>query len=315
MLCAERQTASAVLMVRPALFAGNAETAESNSFQTAALPGPDAAAAAAAAAQREFDALAAKLAAAGIRVHSFEGRSAALTPDEVFPNNWLSLHADGTAVLYPMMAESRRRERRLDLLESLQQRHGYRVARIVDLTDFETRGSFLEGTGSLVLDRVQRVAYACRSPRTHADALAEFGRELQYEIVAFDAADRAGRAIYHTNVLMSVGTAFAAICLDAVRDAATRARLRDRLEASGREVVALSFAQLHAFAGNLLALNAGGRQIIALSTTALASLEERQRLALAAHGELVAADIATIERHGGGSVRCMLAEVHLPAST
>ena len=311
MLCAERQAASAVLMVRPALFAGNAETAESNSFQTTALPGPDVAAAA----QREFDALAAKLAAAGIRVYSFEGRSAALTPDEVFPNNWLSLHADGTAVLYPMMAESRRRERRLDLLESLQRRHGYRVARIVDLTHFETRGSSLEGTGSLVLDRVQRVAYACRSPRTHADALAEFGRKLQYEIVAFDAADRAGRAIYHTNVLMSVGTAFAAICLDAVRDAATRARLRDRLEASGREVIALSFAQLHAFAGNLLALSAGGREIIALSSAALASLEERQRLALAAHGELVAADIATIERHGGGSVRCMLAEVHLPAST
>jgi len=191
-MSAERQTASAVLMIRPAHFGGNAETIGSNYFQSAAPAGGDAAAEAA---QREFDALAARLGAAGVRVHAFSGQPDALVPDEVFPNNWLSLHADGAAVLYPLMAESRRRERRPELLDALQKQGSYRVERIVDLTHLEKHGKYLEGTGSLVLDRVHRIAYACRSPRTHPDALAEFARELGYEIVAFEATDRNGHAI------------------------------------------------------------------------------------------------------------------------
>jgi hypothetical protein len=307
-ISAERQTADAVLMIRPAHFGSNAETLGSNYFQNPAPAATDVAAAA----QREFGALAAQLGAAGVRVHCFQGQPQALVPDEVFPNNWLSLHADGTAVLYPMMAESRRRERRPELVEALQRQHGYRVERIVDLTHLEQHGQYLEGTGSLVLDRVQRIAYACLSPRTHPDALAQFGSELGYEIVPFRATDRSTNAIYHTNVLMSVGAKFVAICTNAIRDAAERERLLDRLDASGREVIDLSFDQLHAFAGNLLALRAGNREIIALSTTALASLDETQAGALGTYGEVVTADIGTIEKYGGGSVRCMLAEVHLP---
>jgi hypothetical protein len=231
----------------------------------------------------------------------------------VFPNNWVSFHADGTAVLYPLLAPSRRRERRPELLDELARKRGYRLARVVDLTHLEERAQFLEGTGSLVLDRAQRVAYACRSPRTHDAALAEFGRELGYETCAFDAADRDGHAIYHTNVLLSIGARFAVLCTGALRDADQRRRVVERL-AAHREVIDLSFEQLHSFAGNLLELRAGASPVIALSATALASLRGNQRRALEAHGELVAADVATIERHGGGSVRCMLAEVALPRS-
>jgi len=302
----EPQTADAVLMIRPARFAANAETAGTNRFQ-AARGGRDVAAHAA----REFDGLAVALAAAGVRVHAFAGSRLEALPDEVFPNNWVSFHADGTAVLYPLLAPSRRRERRPELLRELEREHGYRLTRVVDLTHLEQRAQFLEGTGSFVLDRVRRVAYACRSPRTHDAALAEFGRELGYETHAFDATDRDGHAIYHTNVLLSIGTRFAVLCARALRDTEERRRLVDGLAAS-REVIDLSFEQLHAFAGNLLELRAGGSPVIALSATALASLRGAQRRALEAHGELVVADVATIEHVGGGSVRCMLAEVALP---
>src|SRR5690348_5773901 len=173
----ERQATGAVLMVRPAHFGGNAETAGSNFFQRAEAEYADTPLRA----QREFDSLALALANAGVKVHQFAGQRGANLPDEVFPNNWLSLHSDGTAVLYPMLAPSRRRERRRDILEALVDSCGYGIERVVDLTSFEARGEYLEGTGSVVLDRVQRVAYACLSPRTHVDALAEFARELRYD--------------------------------------------------------------------------------------------------------------------------------------
>jgi hypothetical protein len=307
----ERQTARAVLLVRPAAFASNAETAGSNYFQHAEPAGTHAAAAA----LREFDALTTTLAAAGVQVHVLRGQTAVGLPDEVFPNNWLSLHADGTAVLYPMLAANRRRERRRDALDRLRAA-GYRIERIVDLTDLEAAGKYLEGTGSVVLDRAARIAYACWSPRTHAEALAELARTLRYETVAFRAFDRAGRPLYHTNVLMSVGATFAALCTAAIADPVERERVVTRLRTTGHDIVDLTFDQLHAFAGNLLALDAGGgRTVIALSTTALEALAPAQIRALEAHGELVAVDVRTIERFGGGSVRCMLAEVHLPASS
>jgi hypothetical protein len=303
----EPQAAAAVLVVRPSAFGRNAETADSNHFQAASDPSGEAAAAA----RRELDALAVQLAAAGVRVHAFRGQTGSDAPDEVFPNNWLSLHADGTAVLYPLLAPSRRRERRPELLDALRI-DGYRIARVVDLTHLENEGQYLEGTGSVVLDRVHRVAYACLSPRTHRQALAELGRQLSYEIVAFAAVDRIGRPIYHTNVLMSVGPTFAAICAAALPDAAARAHVLERLRGGGHEIIDLSLDQLHAFAGNMLALDARGSTVIALSRTALASLDDSQIAALEAHGRLLAADVGTIEQYGGGSVRCMLAEVHLP---
>jgi hypothetical protein len=304
----EPQTAGAVLMVRPEHFGMNVETASTNFFQQA----PSAARDTAARARGEFDALALALDAAGVRVHQFAGQRHEALPDEVFPNNWLSLHADGTAVLYPMMAKNRRIERRPEILTALGEQHGYRIERIVDLTYLEARGQFLEGTGSLVLDRERRVAYACLSPRTHAAALAEFGRRLDYEVLTFAAVDRAQRPVYHTNVLLSVGTRFAAVCTRSIADAEERRRIVGRLESSGREIVDLSFEQLEAFAGNLLEVRGRSGAIIALSATALAALDAGARRTLERHGTLVAADLATIEQVGGGSVRCMLAEVPLP---
>jgi hypothetical protein len=305
----EPQTARAVLMVRPAHFGSNAETAGSNFFQRTAEE-PDAAHRA----QREFDALALALAGAGVRVLQFAGQRGLAVPDEVFPNNWLSLHADGTAVLYPMLAPSRRRERRPDILAALGSACGYRIERVVDLTHLEAQGEHLEGTGSLVLDRPRRLAYACLSPRTHVNALAAFARALAYEIVPFRAVDAAGSAIYHTNVMLSLGTRFAVLAADTIGDRAERRAVVERLAASGREVIQLTQAELAGFAANLLELAGAHGPVIALSAAALRSLAAPTRRRLERHGRLVAADVATIERIGGGSVRCMLAEVALPAS-
>jgi hypothetical protein len=308
---AEAQTAGAVVMVRPAAFGSNHETAATNFFQRASPNLTDAVLRA----QREFDALALALTRAGVRVHQFAGQRAAALPDEIFPNNWLSLHADGTAVLYPLLAPSRRRERRRDILTALVDSCGYAIDRVLDLTHLEERGEYLEGTGSVVLDRERRIAYACTSPRTHAGALAELGRALRYEVVPFSAVDAAGRPIYHTNVLLSLGAKFAAFCTAAVANAAQRSALLTRLEGSGREIVALSPDELAAFAGNLLELAGARGPVIALSAAALRSLTVANRRALERHGELVSADVATIEQLGGGSVRCMLAEVALPAKS
>lgn len=304
----ERQAAGAVLMVRPEHFGSNAETAGSNFFQRAAPGSRDAALRA----RREFDSLAFALASAGVRVHQFAGQRGAELPDEVFPNNWLSLHADGIAVLYPMLAPSRRLERRRDILDALVDSCGYRIDRVVDLTRLEARGEYLEGTGSLVLDRVQRVAYACLSARTHVNALAELASALRYEAVPFTAVDAAGRPIYHTNVVLSLGTRFAALCTAAIPDAAERRSVIARLEASGREIVDLSRAELEGFACNLLELAGANGPVIAMSAAALRALAAPTRGALERHARLVTADVATIERLGGGSVRCMLAEVALP---
>lgn len=304
---AERQAAGAVVMIEPARFGANAETRASNRFQSAAPDGE----ALRAGARREFGGLVERLEAAGIRVHRFPGRSSPPgLPDEVFPNNWLSTHADGTLVTYPMAAPSRRRERRADVVDALARR--YRVTRRIDLSAPEANGLFLEGTGSLVLDRRERVAYACRSARTSPELVARFAAELGYDSELFTATDRAGHAIYHTNVMMALGARFAVIAAGAIGDARERARVRACLEASGRSVVELGFDQLHAFAGNLLELESGTGPVIALSRRALESLEPRQRARLERFGTLLAADIDTIERVGGGSVRCMLAEIHLP---
>ncbi len=305
----ERPTVGAVLMVRPARFGGNAETGASYFFQGPAQGGLGDVAVRA---QHEFDSLALALVDAGVRVHQFAGQRGAALPDEVFPNNWLSLHADGTAVLYPMLAPNRRRERRHDILDALVDACGYRIERVVDLTSLEARGVYLEGTGSHVLARARHVAYACLSPRTHREALAEFASALRYEIVPFTAVDAAGRAIYHTNVVLSLGAGFAALCTQAIPSAEERNAVVAKLEASGRAVVDLSRAELESFAANVLELDGTQGPVIALSAAALRALRPATRLGLERHGRLVPADVGTIEQIGGGSVRCMLAEVALP---
>lgn len=308
---AERQAADAVLLVRPVAFHGNPQTADSNAFQrppAAADPAAEQAAAAV-----EFDGLVEALRAAGVQTVVAEDTARPATPDSIFPNNWLSLHADGTAVLYPMMAPNRRGERRRELLERLSLEHGFRVVRVLDLSGHEQQERFLEGTGSMVLDRVNRIAYACLSPRTDLEVLAEAAQALGYEPLAFAASDANGMPIYHTNVMMCIGADFAVLCEEAIRDTGQRAAVRRRLEDTGHEVIPISLEQMACFVGNMLELaGAGGERLLALSARALDALDASQRAALEARCRLVAAPIAAIEDGGGGSVRCMLAEIHLP---
>lgn len=297
-------------MIRPVRFVANDQTAASNHFQV--LDDKADPAAVQLAAVAEFDGLVAALRQAGVTVHVFDDTPLPHTPDAIFPNNWVSFHADGSTVLYPMLAENRRAERRLEVLAALNSKHGFRIARTIDLTHREVEGKFLEGTGSLVLDRVNRIAYACLSPRTDMDVLGEFAQRLDYEIVVFDVVDSAGLPIYHTNVLMSVGTRFAAVCVECIEPVRRDAVVRT-LRHTGHEVIELTYAQMAAFAGNMLELKTPSGFVVAMSEAARSSLTQAQRHQIeAASGPIVAAAIPTIESHGGGSVRCMLAEIHLP---
>ncbi|MEL7186271.1 MAG: arginine deiminase-related protein [Pseudomonadota bacterium] len=307
---AESQLASTVLMIRPARFESNPLTAESNLFQGQTNFSPEEQQARA---LKEFDGLVKCLREAGINVVDVDDTPEPHTPDSIFPNNWVSFHADGSVVLYPMEAENRRSERRMDVIDLLESRHGFHVSDIVDLTTHENAGQFLEGTGSMVLDRPNRIAYACLSTRTQLDALGDFAQRMDYDVVAFDAVDRNGVPIYHTNVLMNVGEAVAVICDEAIAREDQRADVLERLRASGHEVVSLSYDQLDAFAGNMLELrNTAGERVLAMSQQAWDSLDEGQQAKFEANGRVVCARIDTIEASAGGSVRCMLAEVHLP---
>jgi hypothetical protein len=307
----ESQAAAAVLLVRPAAFAANPQTAGSNAFQLGqARAGP---AATQAAALLEFEGLVGALRQAGVETVVVNDTASPVTPDAIFPNNWLSLHADGAAVLYPMMAANRRGERRRDVLELLSRDYGFRIERVIDLSEWEPRGQFLEGTGSMVLDRVHRVAYACLSPRTDLEVLAEAAQLLDYEAVAFTAVDGGGVPVYHTNVLMCVGADFAVLCEEAIPDAGQREAVRRRLSETGHELVPISLQQMSAFAGNMLELaGASGERLLVLSARAFESLDEPQRAALGTHCRLLVVPIPTIETTAGGSIRCMLAEIHLP---
>jgi hypothetical protein len=236
----------------------------------------------------------------------------------VFPNNWVSFHADGTLVLYPMQAVSRRAERRREIVDAAVRDTGFKVRRTVDLTHHEKAGRFLEGTGSLVLDHRERVAYACRSPRTDEQVAREWAQVMGYELELFAARDARGAPIYHTNVLMSIGTRLAVVALDNI-DAADRARIAARLEKE-HELLAISEQEMGAFAGNVLEVGSwdeylGDMRILVMSSTAQRALEGRKYARLYASVDAVlAAPIDIIERHGGGSVRCMLAEVFLASS-
>jgi hypothetical protein len=307
----EPQAARSVLMVRPARFGPNPATADSNAFQARSVAEPIIAIRERAA--QEFDALAAALAGAGVDVCVVNDTTELEKPDAIFPNNWVSFHADGTVVLYPLLAPNRRWERRLDVLERLVSRHGFRIGQTIDLSAHENSGQYLEGTGSLVLDRTHRLAFAALSPRTQLDALGDFAQRLDYEIVSFEAFDPQRVAIYHTNVLLCVGERFAVLCSQCIADEARRAAVTQIVENSGHEVIDITLQQMAAFAGNMLELeNRSGGKIIAMSASAQHSLDAAQRVRLERHGTIVAVPIPTIEKYGGGSVRCMLAEIHLP---
>ena len=306
----ESQLASSVLMIRPARFESNPLTAESNKFQgkTSASPAEQPAAA-----LQEFDGLVASLRDKGIDVVVVDDTAEPHTPDSIFPNNWVSFHADGRVVLYPMEARNRRTERRLDIVESLGSEQGFHVSEIVDLSHHESAEQYLEGTGSLVLDRVNRIAYACLSTRTQLDVLGDFAQRMDYDVVAFDAVDREGAPIYHTNVLMSIGETIAVICDESIARDDQRAAVLERLQETGHEIVTLDYDQLDAFAGNMLELrSASGQRLIAMSQQAYDSLSDSQLATLSANAEILTVPIDTIESSAGGSVRCMLAEIHLP---
>jgi hypothetical protein len=301
----EAQTAGTVLMVRPAAFGFHAQAAESNAF--AAEMGDDTAEAA----EREFDGLAEALTRAGIEVLILDDSREPRKPDALFPNNWVSFHEDGTVVMYPMATEARRLERNLDGLTGLLTASGFDIRKVVDLSFHERHGHFLEGTGSLVLDRPGNRAYAAVSPRTDSHVIADFDDRLDYSTLIFEARDRSGRPIYHTNVLMSLGTKCALLCTEAVLGE-YREIVIGEIEASGRTLIEVDYEQLRQFACNAIELSAPGGPVIALSSTARRSYRPEQLRALERFGEFVEADIPTIEAVGGGSVRCMIADVHLP---
>ncbi len=306
----DSQCASDVLMIRPVRFIGNPQTAASNAFQANAVMTDEEAQQLALA---EFDAVASALSSAGVGVHIVEDTLQPHTPDSIFPNNWVSFHADGTIVLYPMLAPNRRAERREDILHELSGKHGFHTSRVIDLTHHERADQFLEGTGSLVLDRANRIAYACISPRTDLDVLGEFAQRLDYDVVSFEATDASGVPIYHTNVVMSVGERFAAVCSASIRET-ERAGVLETLRKTSHVILDLSHEQMNAFAGNMLELRtSNGEPVVAMSTRAFESLTAKQRELLQLHAaRIVAVPIPTIETLGGGSVRCMLAEVALP---
>jgi hypothetical protein len=295
-------------MIRPVNFGFNEETAESNAFQQHDKTGKDSVQESA---LTEFNNFVTVLKANGVDVITVDDTPEPYTPDSIFPNNWVSFHSNGDIYLYPMQAENRRLERREDIINGLEDK--FKVHHIVDLSRFEDEGKFLEGTGSMVLDRENKIAYACLSPRTDRNVLDIFCEQEGYTAVCFDAVDEKGKAIYHTNVMMCIGSKFVVICLDSVPNPHEKVVLTESIKNNGKELIDISFDQMNKFAGNMLEVkNKDGETLIVLSKTAYKSLNDEQKDVLTKFGKLVFSDIGTIEKNGGGSARCMMAEVHLP---
>jgi len=303
------QAPGAVVMIRPAAFQPNPETAADNAFQSAGVTDVAERQSVAAQAQVEVAAVAAALRGEGVGVVMFDDRDGVDTPDSVFPNNWISTHDDGRVVLYPMAAPSRRRERRGDVVDALRER--YAVSQLLDLSPVELEGRYLEGTGALVLDHVHRIAYMARSGRANEAVLDQWCEAMGYTAEVFNTVDQAGQPIYHTNVVLSIGTDFVVAGLSTIPDPVDRARIAARLGETGRDVIEIDPAQVAEFAGNGLELTGSRGRIFALSSRALAALRPDQIAAIETSARILAINIPTIER-SGGSVRCMLAGIHLP---
>lgn len=304
------QTADTILMVRPANFGFNQETAANNAFQTrsdALTP-----AEIKKRAIEEFDSFVQKLREAGVNVLVARDTTRPVRPDAVFPNNWVTFHQEAIIATYPMFAPTRRRERRRAIIEMVL-KNGYKADKCIRLEYHEKLNRFLEGTGSIVFDHVNKLAYACLSPRTDAGLLDELCRQIDYRPVAFNAVDAEGRDIYHTNVMMAMGETFVVICMDSVPDEISRRQLLEYFQKTDKTVVAITHAQMNRFAGNMLQVrNAQGESILAMSTQAFNSLDESQIALLRSHTRLLHSPLFTIEKYGGGSARCMMAEIFLP---
>ncbi|WP_163336246.1 citrulline utilization hydrolase CtlX [Desulfopila sp. IMCC35008] len=299
------QAPNGVVMIRPWRFHSNPETATDNAFQKASAT-PDTNVSLQA--RIEFDAAVETLKKKGVRVHVFDDFGERETPDSVFPNNWFSTHPGGHIAVYSMYSPSRRRERRQDVIEML--KCEYRVQDVIDYSGLEWDNLFLEGTGAMVLDHIERVAYTAKSNRASDIILERFCSNFQFEPMAFDTADTHGTPIYHTNVMMCIGTEFALICLEMIVDKGRRMEIRKRLENSGRKIVDLSFEQIDNFAGNALELTGNDGSILAMSQRAADALTDEQKEIIGQSAQIVPLSVPTIEL-AGGSVRCMLAGIHL----
>ena len=298
------QSTSKILMVRPVNFGFNEETAVNNSFQVKGYE-EDANIKALA----EFDRFAAMLRDNGVNLHVVNDTPEPRTPDSIFPNNWFSTHEGGTLVLYPMFAPNRRAERKEMAIDTIKK--VFNAVRVVDLTTAEESGKFLEGTGSMVIDRDNDIVFACRSPRSDEDTLMQFCEELDYDYYMFEASDVNSNPVYHTNVMMSIGSKFAVVCLDAVKDIDERVTLIDLLEDNDKEIVEISLEQMANFAGNMLEIKSmKGEPILVMSERANSSLDEEQLSALGRYCKILAVDLEYIENNGGGSARCMIAEIY-----
>lgn len=307
------QITNTILMIRPLHFCKNAETAENNYFQKdEANKSQDEILAAA---QQEFDHFTDKLRSAGVNVIVVEDRKDIVTPDSIFPNNWISFHSNGNVALYPMYAKNRRLERREDVLEILEDQ-GFQIEMVIDLTDAEKENKFLEGTGSMVLDRENGIAYCALSVRSDLELLEEFCDIFGYKAVSFAANQTVGDSrlpIYHTNVVLTIGESFAVLCADCIDDESEREKVIRSLTRNEKEVILISEEQLANFAGNMLQVQTNDDdRILVMSQTAYDSLTNEQISQLKKHTDLLVVNIPTIEKLGGGSARCMLAEVFLP---
>ncbi len=290
-------------MVRPFRFAFNEETAQNNYFQQGGESG-----AVAVKALEEFDAFVNQLRAKDVDVTVVQDTPEPWTPDSIFPNNWFSSHFTGELVLYPMFAENRRQERKQEVVDLLTRKMNHR--KVVDLTHWEKKDEFLEGTGSMVLDRDKRIAYCCRSPRTSEKVLADFCARLNYDAVVFSATDKNANLIYHTNVMMSVGNQIAIICLESLKDKNERDKVVSRLTSTGKIIVDISLDQVVRFAGNMLEVKSrNGHPIMVMSAAARSVLTAAQETAISTYNTILSAPLTTIETNGGGSARCMLAEI------
>ncbi|WP_400080812.1 citrulline utilization hydrolase CtlX [Winogradskyella sp. R77965] len=307
-----QQTTNTILMIRPINFRMNEQTAVNNYFQedldlkNAEIN---------AKAQKEFDAFVDKLKAAGINVIVENDDTLLDSPDSIFPNNWVSFHGNGDVAKYPMFAENRRRERRDEVFIRLEE-EGFKIENIIDYTSAELEGVFLEGTGSVALDRVNRKAYCALSPRADEDLFIEFCEDFEYTPVIFTANQTVNGkrlAIYHTNVMMCIAENFAVICLDSIDDKKERKNVVKHLKQDGKEIISISEAQMHQFAGNMLQLRGTDNQrYLVMSEAAYKSLAPNQIKAIEKHCPILSSSLETIETCGGGSARCMMAEVFLP---
>lgn len=302
------QTTNNILLIRPAKFSFNPQTAVSNTFQKKVGDSPDVINTKA---SEEFELFASTLKSKGINTFIFNDTEFPLKPDAIFPNNWVSFHNDGTVILYPMNATNRQAERRPDILEKLKET--YSIKNIFDYSHYEKQNRFLEGTGSIIFDHNNKIAYACISPRTDTDIFLEVCAQLKYKAIYFYAHDENGKEIYHTNVMMCIAEKYVVICLDSIVNKHEKEFVIQSLLNTKHKIIDISFSQMENFAGNMLELKTkNGKSILVMSESAFNSLTTFQKEEINKYSEIVPLNVNTIERTGGGSARCMIAEIFLP---